>query len=60
MARTIPEFLRKVEHELVRLGMTPVDAKAAVDDEYDWFADHAEAGAFPELTAQDWFNHQAD
>ncbi|HEY0819438.1 MAG TPA: hypothetical protein VGD46_11715 [Rhizobacter sp.] len=50
-------WLAKVEHELVRLGVDALEAKAEVDEHRDWFEDQFESGAYPEITGFEWFTH---
>lgn len=50
-------WLAKVEHELIRLGVDALEAKAEVDDNRDWFEDQFDSGAYPEITGFEWFTH---
>jgi hypothetical protein len=57
---TYPKWRLSVERELIRLGMFVFDARSTLDENEEWFEDQFDAGAFAEITAQEWINHHAD
>jgi hypothetical protein len=57
---TYDKWIADVEHYLVRSGMYPTDAKAAVYENEDWFRAQYDDGAFASITAQDWIDQHGE